>query len=49
MKLDKWVRWSYRVNGWLWSVMCGARVVAEGFEATFDEANAAADSAEVAS
>jgi hypothetical protein len=29
---DLWIRWSHRCNGWMWSVMRGADVLAEGSE-----------------
>jgi len=28
--MDKWIRWTYKVNGWQWSLMQGAEVIAEG-------------------
>lgn len=41
-KVDVWVRWSYRVNGWIWSVMQGAKVLAEGSARSAEEARIAA-------
>lgn len=41
-KLDAWIRWSYSVNGWMWSVMDGATVVIEGACKSQDEARQAA-------
>ena len=26
MKVDSWVRWTYRCNGWMWSVMRGTEL-----------------------
>ena len=42
---DFWIRWSYRCNGWMWSVMQGAMVIAEGCEETEVKALAAAKDA----
>jgi len=44
-KLDTWVRWSHRVNGWMWSVMRGAEVVVEGSAPSQDEAERLANKA----
>ncbi len=32
MQLDAWIRWTYRCNGWMWSVFRGAELIAEGCE-----------------
>lgn len=45
MERDIWIRWTYRCNGWMWSVMEGATLVAEGVAASEAEAQAAAEAA----
>ena len=42
---DFWIRWTHRCNGWMWSVMQGATVIAEGCEETEEKARAAAEAA----
>lgn len=43
--MDKWIFWTYEINGWKWSVWRGAKVIAEGFARSEEEANEAADRA----
>lgn len=41
--MDAWVRWTYECNGWKWSVLDGAIVVAEGCEPSEGSARDVAD------
>ena len=41
-KTDTWIRWSYRCNGWMWSVLSGAKLIKEGCARSYDEAVRAA-------
>lgn len=35
--MDIWLRWSYRTNGWEWSILDGATLIEEGTSPSYDD------------